>query len=329
LAHPPCPLCGAVEHTVVAERAGGLRVPVTNVICQACGFLHRQEPWGAEEAAEFYRKASREYDRIYGYDRLHGEYVQKVQAAQARRRVRWLAEWAPAGARVLDVGCGNGAFVAAAREAGYAAEGMELDEAAVAEAQGRGLPVRLASFEAYDAAPGSFAALGMFDVLEHAGDLRGFLARARELLAPEGVLLVEVPEASTVHMPPVHFLQPEHNWHFTTRTLRHLLTSAGWRVEQEAIVPWPHNPADAAAVVARKMPPEAVAVERTGPEEHDRVLEAFARAQRARLPLSAALRDALIRTLGLRLGVLIYRPVIAVYVGLKKLLGLYREPPVE
>ena len=53
-----------------------------------------------------------------------------------------IAETIPAGARVLDVGCGDGALMAALREAkGIDARGMEIDPVNVANAVTRGLAV--------------------------------------------------------------------------------------------------------------------------------------------------------------------------------------------
>ncbi|MGB5021326.1 methionine biosynthesis protein MetW, partial [Sphingorhabdus sp.] len=48
----------------------------------------------------------------------------------------------PAGARVLDVGCGDGALMAALRDAkGIDARGLEIESANVASAVARGLAV--------------------------------------------------------------------------------------------------------------------------------------------------------------------------------------------
>lgn len=53
-----------------------------------------------------------------------------------------IARAVPAGARVLDVGCGDGALLAHLREAlGVRPYGLELDPAQVARAMARGLPV--------------------------------------------------------------------------------------------------------------------------------------------------------------------------------------------
>ncbi len=55
-------------------------------------------------------------------------------AAIAERGVRSL----PAGDRLLDIGCGNGEFVAEAATAGWRASGIDLDAAAVDAVEGRG-----------------------------------------------------------------------------------------------------------------------------------------------------------------------------------------------
>jgi len=52
-----------------------------------------------------------------------------------------IADHIPAGASVLDVGCGDGELLAALRDKGCDARGMELDPHNVAECVGRGLSV--------------------------------------------------------------------------------------------------------------------------------------------------------------------------------------------
>jgi len=47
------------------------------------------------------------------------------------------------------------------------------------------------------AAAGSFAGITMFHVLEHLPDPRAYLVAARELLAPDGRLVVQVPNAAS------------------------------------------------------------------------------------------------------------------------------------
>lgn len=51
------------------------------------------------------------------------------------------------GARVLDVGCGDGAFLEWARAAGWDAFGVDFDPAAVASARSRGLEVHCGTLE--------------------------------------------------------------------------------------------------------------------------------------------------------------------------------------
>ena len=320
-----CPLCGSDDYTVVSRYGGLWNHRLTNVACRDCGFVFRNPPWGPRETSEFYRCVSRYYVEAYETDRLQGDFAPRYAQSDARRAA-WVQAYLPAGARLLDVGAGNGCLIAAATAAGLQAEGVELDEDAVADARRRGLPVHLVPFEQVTWPAESFAAIAMIDVLEHCVDLRVFLRQARRLVPDGGLLFVEVPDITTLHMKPEYLLVPEHNWHFTTRTLRCLLAQEGWRIEDEQIIPEPEDAADGVAVVARKTHIADVAACATGAAEHDRVLVHLARARReARLAWSQRLRDVLTRALGPRAGLRVYRLTMRLYLGLKKALGLYRE----
>jgi len=104
--------------------------------------------------------------------------------------------------RLLDLGCGAGATVAAIRAlrgaaAPFWAGGVELDEAAAAEAERhcdrvwRG-DVEAGAFDA-DIKPGSLDVVLCLDVLEHLADPWAMVKRLSPLLAPGGRLIVSIP----------------------------------------------------------------------------------------------------------------------------------------
>lgn len=93
---------------------------------------------------------------------------------------------------VLDVGCGPGRMVRAAREAGLAALGVDVSAAAVQIARSRGIPVMQGSV--FDALPreGDWGTTLLLDgSIGIGGDPQALLVRCRDLLRTEGRVLVE------------------------------------------------------------------------------------------------------------------------------------------
>lgn len=91
------------------------------------------------------------------------EYARMAEGLPRDALRRFLADL-PAGARVLDFGCGPGVDAALMAEAGHRPDPVDASPEMVARARTRGLPARRASFddplpEVYDAAWASFSLL--------------------------------------------------------------------------------------------------------------------------------------------------------------------------
>jgi ubiquinone/menaquinone biosynthesis C-methylase UbiE len=151
--------------------------------------------------------------------------------------MRILGDEVPAGARVLDVGCGTGALLDAVRPA-YGV-GVDLSPAMVALARGRfpRLQFRVGDAEALE--PGeAFDWVMMVDLLEHLADPRAALASARRACHPESRLIViaanpawqavlHLAERLGLKMP-----EGDHRW-LGAEEIRSLLHETGFEVVRE------------------------------------------------------------------------------------------------
>ncbi len=136
----------------------------------------------------------------------------------------------PAGARVLDAGCGSGRTLEELRDYGEAC-GIELDPDAAALARGRGaFDVRVGRLERLPWEGGTFDLITCLDVIEHTPDDRATLRELRRVCKPGGWLLVTVPA-----YPALWSQHDEANHHYrryVRRTLRVAAVAAGWRVRR-------------------------------------------------------------------------------------------------
>ena len=117
------------------------------------------------------------------------------------------------GDRLLDVGCGDGAFLQMCAKRGALAEGLEMNPAAIAHARKAGLEVSDSSVEALVAKRRTFDVVCAFQVLEHVEAPAIFLASLVELLKPGGRLIIGVPngdgwvaDSGSVYQWPPHHL---------------------------------------------------------------------------------------------------------------------------
>jgi SAM-dependent methyltransferase len=184
------------------------------------------------------------------------------------RFVRRALDEVPGEGPVLDVGCGGGLFL---RELGLpqhrlAGLDFSLDAAAVAWGK-QGVPAACAALPRAPFRPGAFAAITMFHVLEHLYDPAAYLEAARELLHPEGRLIVQVPNAASWQ-----FLLlgeawngldiPRHLFNFRERDLEILLNSCGFEVTRRKHFSLRDNPAGLATSLAPGLDPMSRRVRR-------------------------------------------------------------------
>lgn len=147
--------------------------------------------------------------------------------------------------RLLDVGAGEGLLVEVAQERGWQAEGTEI-AAAMVERSRRAGRVRLhhGELETLQLPAGVFDAMILNHVLEHLRNPRAALEVAARLLAPAGIVRIEVPNLaglssrwknwqSRAHLkrnPWKHYSVGHHFWFFTPATLQRTVEAAGLEV---------------------------------------------------------------------------------------------------
>ena len=150
---------------------------------------------------------------------------------------RHLPKPAPGRNRLLDVGCGNGEFLAAARSAGWECVGVDFDPKAVETTRSRGIDVRLGPLEAQGFEDSSFDAITLSHVIEHVHDPKNLLVECVRLLRSGGMLWIATPNAESLIRR--HFeaywldFAPHHLILFFPDVLKNLLLSFGFDVELE------------------------------------------------------------------------------------------------
>lgn len=260
-----CPACDFEESSVLFEATDRVYATTEKVFqiveCGQCRLirLHPQPtPW---ELLGYYPPGYWIEPESSLIDRLEGFYRRVVLRDHVRFVERALEESGEEGL-VLDVGCGTGAFLKMLAERGHThVAGVEfaLDAARAAWTRA-GIPAICATLSRAPFAPGSCAVITMFRVLEHLFDPASYLEAARDLLAEEGRLIIQVPNAACWQ-----FLLFGERWsglevprslfHFRRNDLEALLDECGFRVVRCKYFSWRDNPQGMAISLAPLLDP--------------------------------------------------------------------------
>lgn len=238
LVAPPCPQCGGADYDTVMPVAVDRLHRKAGVFslarCTECGLVAtRPRPAGARLAAYYAGTYSGAMARVIQLGPV-GRWVARMRAGTACR-----ATGLRQGQRLLDVGCGYGAFLAEARRlGGCEAHGLDLDAASIAgAADADAIRYQVGSLDTAALPASSFDVVTLFQSLEHHEDPLAALRCVHRLLKPGGHCVVEVPDFDGAWRHVFRswwlpLLVPQHLFHFTPATLRQALESTGFEVRQ-------------------------------------------------------------------------------------------------
>jgi len=217
-----CTVCGGA----LALHFPEVRDPLTDEIfaiyrCRRCGLGHTvPQP---EEMSPYY--ASQYYGNRHGF----------TSRKCLKRRLGFLDSAAKSGKtkKLLDVGCGDGSFLLAAKKAGWEVMGTELNPQ---PARDLGVDVKERIEKVPDGS--QFDCITMWHTLEHMRDIKSILAQTSRLLNPEGRLFIAVPDnggfqAKIFRHKWLHIDVPRHLYHFNAGSLNFCLQSAGYIIERQ------------------------------------------------------------------------------------------------
>jgi SAM-dependent methyltransferase len=135
----------------------------------------------------------------------------------------------PAGARVLDAGCGSGRTLQELLRYDGELYGIEFDPDAAEIARERSVAeIRIGRIEELPWEDGFFDLITCLDVIEHTPDDRSALRELRRACKPGGHLLMTVPAYRALWS--LHDIVNHHYRRYERRTLRPVAVETGWRV---------------------------------------------------------------------------------------------------
>lgn len=226
----PCLLCGGTRRAVMHEKS-----PFQIVRCADCSFVYTLPRLAPDAIKRMYQSDYWRSDaaKDFGYTDYVADEPLYVRTFELRADL--VARHRPPPGRLLDVGCAAGFALTALRARGYDVRGVELSAEMAALARkrlGGGEEVVHCGVLEEELFGGRFDVITMFDVVEHIEDPIAFLATARRMLAPGGIVVFETQNVASLFARLMgvkwqHYKFQEHLYHFDPRTVRVLLAKAG------------------------------------------------------------------------------------------------------
>ncbi len=258
-AYSQCPLCGGASVTLGFASCAShhrwhepLPPSIEWMRCPECEHIHSRHYWTEAGYAELLRDAQ------------DGQSPSRAQRAEPNLPPAQLeaarASWAPTLEKVLlllggyrrafeqgerpiwvDVGCGDGTLVMTAADCGFAAVGLDTRADALAPMQTLGFNAVHQDFMrlAFEVVP---TVLTMMDVLAHLPDPRGALRKAAQVLRPNGVLVLRIPDSLSSGWRALEAARANPYWSdlerhhvFSRERIAKLLSDSGFEVADFAI----------------------------------------------------------------------------------------------
>jgi len=176
-------------------------------ICKKCDLIHQEVPLSLEE-----------YNNFYSID-YHGEYQEQIGCIPYKKRYehdRKIAKlrlgeynrYLSLNSKILDVGCGNGAFVDELRSRGFSnSYGSDLS------CESNQKTTFIGSLESINFPTEHFDVITIHDALEHIPDLNSFMKELNRLVKLNGMAIIDFPDffsdEGRHHWRPI-----QHLWYF-------------------------------------------------------------------------------------------------------------------
>jgi SAM-dependent methyltransferase len=206
------------------------------VRCRNCGLVYLSDRPSLVDLSRIYPPEYHAFD----FSRHRFGLPYRVRSLlEAWRLLRYCGDL-PDGARILDVGCGDGFHLRLLRKygkPGWRLEGVDTNPRAVRAAESAGLPIHEGLVQHLHLSRSSYDLVFLIQTLEHLDNPVLVLNEIRSLLRPGGRLVIVTDNTDTVdfkifkgrHWGGYHF--PRHWYLFNESTLRALAAKVGFEVD--------------------------------------------------------------------------------------------------
>lgn len=232
-----CPVCGSNNITKSLDAVDHFSSRETFPLfdCHHCGFRFTNS-FPREDAIGKYYDSPDYISHSNTSEGLVNKLYHHARQFMLKQKVRLVSHHIPKQpARLLDMGCGTGYFLNAAKNKGFLVTGIEKDKKAREHARNQfGLNVKdEESF--WDLKPESFEAVTLWHVLEHLEKLNESIDKIKEILTDDGATVIAIPnhhslDASYYKGYWAAYDVPRHLWHFSPDTIERLLARHGMTI---------------------------------------------------------------------------------------------------
>jgi 2-polyprenyl-3-methyl-5-hydroxy-6-metoxy-1,4-benzoquinol methylase len=239
ITYSQCPVCNSAQ---IQDAFSAKDYTVSNEIftivkCNSCTHMFTQNVATQNEIGKYYQSENyiSHSDTQEGIVNKLYHAVRKLTLTGKKNLLQ--KETGKQQGKILDIGCGSGAFLNTMQQAGWESTGLEPDDAARMKAAELYNIDPQPSHQIFNLPHNTYDAITLWHVLEHVHQLHEYIAQLKNMLTANGRIFIAVPNYTSYDAQ--HYAYhwaaydvPRHLYHFSPASMKNLLEQHGLNIKK-------------------------------------------------------------------------------------------------